>query len=346
MRIRNTPERRGFTLLELLVVMSIIALIAGLSIGVFFRVRQTQTESATITIVNKLQSQLDQQWKAVLDNARDDARTGRLGANNNAHAAAALGGNDSRRELVIWTKMQQRLEFPRSFDEVANWPVSVGLNLPGKTYGKTSYAAPIIAAGITPVLEQNLSDDQLLQESAVLFYLAVTQGRRGVAAFNPIDHLGPHAVGDVTLTWYTRPNGTNPTFKVFVDTFGQPITFIRWPTGMSPSDELMQPPYAATNTIGGTQYVVDPQDPEMTLYLPPWSTSQQAVLFGQFIHPLGNPVRPVNMSPLVFSYGRDKQHGIKPPRLTNTGQEQSFTRNSPDEDDNIYGYRSRGVGRH
>ena len=375
MRIRNNPDRRGFTLLELLVVMSIIALIAGLSIGVFFRVRQTQTEGATVTIVNKLQSQLDQQWKAVLDNARDDAKADKINNPPNSNVStfagsksgACIGGGDSRRELVIWTKMQLKLEFPTTFWEAIIWPNSLpnGTGLPTATnpqtnsqiFGKSAYVKAILGTAQIPVAQINNNPspqaDQALQESAVLFYLAMTQGRRGVAAFNPIDHLGPHAIGEVTLAQYTKPNGTNPTFKVFVDTWGQPISFIRWPTAMpigqagNPADEINAPPYATYGTIStynnGQPFVVDPQDPENTLFLN-WNANLQGQ-FKQFIHTLGNV--PVNLSPIIMSAGRDKvTNTINGASYVHYGVNTDFSLIDSSQDDNIYGYRSRGVGRH
>ena len=339
---RNSPGRRGFTLLELIVVMTIIAIIASLSMGVYFRVRQSQTESAAVTTVNKLQSQLDQQWKAVLDNARDDARAGKIGT----IATTTLGGGDSRRELVIWTKIQLKLEFPMTFDEAVNWPATVGVN------PKSSYFRAIQAAGITPAT--NLQEDQKLLESAVLFYMAVTQGRRGVAGFNPIDHLGPHAVGDVVIPHYN----SSTSFKVFLDSWGQPITFIRWPTAKpngqpgNPADEINAAPFATFGKIStynnGNPFVVDPQDPENTLFLN-WNAASQNT-FKQLIHPLGNV--PVNLSPIVMSAGRDKvvnTIGGNPYVHYGVATDFSLAQTQYDptaEQDNIYGFRSRGVGRH
>src|SRR5260370_29357924 len=72
--VAHRRGRFGFTLIEVLVVITIIAIIAGMSMGVYFRVRKAQVQSASETTVNKLASNLDQQWKAVLDNAKDDAR--------------------------------------------------------------------------------------------------------------------------------------------------------------------------------------------------------------------------------------------------------------------------------
>src|SRR5437899_127209 len=108
----SSPRRGrfGFTLIEVLVVITIIAIIAGMSMGVYFRVRKAQVQTASETTVNKLASNLDQQWKAVLDNAKDDARQNNI-ANVDPWANQDAGG-DPRRELVIHSKILQKLEFP------------------------------------------------------------------------------------------------------------------------------------------------------------------------------------------------------------------------------------------
>ena len=61
---RGTRPRPAFTLLELIVVMSIIALLAALSISAVFRMQESSRESNTNTHLNKIQMEFDKQWSA------------------------------------------------------------------------------------------------------------------------------------------------------------------------------------------------------------------------------------------------------------------------------------------
>src|SRR5262249_27615303 len=163
--------------------------------------------------------------------------------------------NDSRRSLVVWTKIMMKLEFPQNFYEAANFSTILAANTNPSIQipPKSSYIRAM--QGIPPAsLIQNPPPPQAHLESAALLYISLTQGRRGMKSFNPNEQLGPHAIGDVDL--YGK------SFKCFVDTWGTPIAFIRWPTGAALSDDINQPPFQVLNTIGGVPTAVDPQDPE------------------------------------------------------------------------------------
>ncbi len=354
--VAHRRGRFGFTLIEVLVVITIIAIIAGMSMGVYFRVRKSQVQSASETTVNKLASNLDQQWKAVLDNAKDDARNGiknvDLYANQWATAtgpgSSGTGVVDPRLELVIHSKMLQKLEFPQTFWEAVLWPGIVNLQL------KSSYVRQITAQ-VTPASIQaaanGLTSNQMLQESAVLLYISSTQGRRGMAAFNATDAVGPFAVGTTTL--YHYPN--NPTYPVFIDNWGQPIAFIRWPTGALVTHELNDPayPYATFTTFNtlpplqavfqGKRVRIDPTDPEAALFLGDWSTNSKTQ-FQNAVHKLPQTFDAMlNLSPFLISAGPDKQLEGS---ITDYGIGADFTQTgSQNEFDNLYSYRTRGMGR-
>src|SRR5438874_2372184 len=65
-------RRAAFTLVELLVVISIIVVLGTISIGAVFSLRESQMKNFTEATVQKLASALDQQWKATLDQIYDE----------------------------------------------------------------------------------------------------------------------------------------------------------------------------------------------------------------------------------------------------------------------------------
>jgi prepilin-type N-terminal cleavage/methylation domain-containing protein len=331
----SPPLRRGFTLIELLTVIAIIAVIMGIAIGAFFRVRVSQEEKATETTIFKIQNQFDAQWRAVLDNAKQDAREQKIPK----IVLNGIAGGDNRRALVIWTKMNLKLEFPQCFHEVLVWQPQVqsycGMS-PKSSYQRALQAIPL-AMSIDPYTATPAQYPQLMQESAVLLYMSVTQARRGVTGFNPTEHVGPHAVGSVTLTQY--PN--QPTFPVFIDTWGQPIGFIRWPLNGGVQSDLNQSPQQQLNSLG---QAVDPQDPERSLLDNGWVANpnyinafKQVVGYDPTTSPgLIAPNTPANLNPVICSSGRDTAWGIDP-WFGSDG--------TGNDSDNVYGYRIKGVGR-
>jgi len=321
MRLPRKTSRSAFTLIELLIVIAIAAVLMALAAGTYFRVRTVQLENATGVTLGKIGSQVDQQFKAVSDQAKSDINDSKVPA-----AVRAMAGDDTIRVRVIWTKFHQKIQFPQNFWEVVVWAPAAEKNF-GISQNPTYRLA---LNGILPT-DPNLIDptrasppftaaeyEQLHNESAALLYLALTQPRRGQGAgFNAVEHLGAHAVGEVTL--FGRP------FKVFQDTWRRPIAFVRWPFGSAGMD-LQAPPFA---TFAGG-FILDPTDPERRLQVASWQNA-----YGQaFIQSLNHPLTPLNLSPVIFSGGRDKLYGV----------DHFYTRLGSDEDDNIYGYRVRRAG--
>src|SRR5262245_41527087 len=94
-----TPHRRraGFTLLELLVVMALITVLAAVSIGTYFRVRATAEKHATEVMVEKLASAMDQQVKAIIEEALAELRERRPVYLNCEPALNPIAQGDRRR---------------------------------------------------------------------------------------------------------------------------------------------------------------------------------------------------------------------------------------------------------
>ncbi|MFN4259215.1 MAG: prepilin-type N-terminal cleavage/methylation domain-containing protein [Gemmataceae bacterium] len=90
--------RSGFTLLELLIVIAIIAILMALTAAASLRVLSEQPRRNTELLVRKLQQAVDRQWTAAIDQAKRDR----------------LSGNISRDQYV---RTALREEFPISLSE-------------------------------------------------------------------------------------------------------------------------------------------------------------------------------------------------------------------------------------
>ena len=138
-------KRPGFTLVELLVVISIIILMITLTLGAIVKFRDVGPRVATKSNLKSIKAKLDAQWKAVLDKARTDTIPTAVAA------TLAFPVSDPRgRAQYIQLKLEQA--FPVSFSEVMTatpsavgvWPsYSTYLNDIGVTPGNAATIAPI-----------------------------------------------------------------------------------------------------------------------------------------------------------------------------------------------------------
>jgi prepilin-type N-terminal cleavage/methylation domain-containing protein len=330
--MRWTPRRNrraAFTIIELLIVMGIIAVIASLSIGAVFSLRESQLKNATETTMQKLSSALDQQIKATMDQIYEETPAG---------SAMTLANNDLRRGRVIYTKLRLAKEFPVTFDQVRGH--TPFLPLPTDIGRKEAYFQ-VITGGADATTNYPKFD----WESSALLYLALKQGRRGQAAFDAATLVEPAAI-------QTRSDGTT-TYQVFVDAWGNPLRFYMFPFD---NDELNVPgsPYSVTTTTGNS---ADTVDPEGTLMIPSWrlngsAPSANAQLFARYCHRLPSPSDPnpsVAANPnnarvllaVVASTGKDGAWGLDDTPLTSP-----FMRvtSYDQQTDNIYSYRLRRFG--
>lgn len=345
MHTRNRTPRRGFTLIELLVVISILAVLAGLTVGVIGSIRRSTMKSATETRISAVASGFDQQWKAVIDNAKDDDKNNQQGIPS---AVKSIAGDDSRRALVIWTKVKLKWEFPQNFTEALTGVRGAD----GTQYlpPQPMYVRELNAAGVTQLTQCAAPTDteNLMKESAVCLRLALQKSRRGMS-FNAGEAVGASGTGTITIT---GADGTSRDFQAFIDSWGQPIVLIRWPFGAGYASDNNQPPF---RQLSNRNEVIDPQDPERTLQSPAWwamNNGQNVKAFvNALIHPLQAPPQdPFNLSPVILSGGPDKSFGTSSPMIPahpggDWGIDPFMTPTGPNADDNLASYRTRAVGK-
>lgn len=233
-RTIRRPRRGAFTLVEVLVVVSILAILAALATAAFYRVRASQSIGATEATISKLKSGLDQKWTAVLDSAKQAGVPDGL---------VTFAGNDRDRARVLFTYLMLKNEFPTTFAEaglVGSFAVAPQMT-PQPTAlivnnftlasipGKAAYTAPVF-----DYLKRNYANQTVTltfgntaEDSAALLYQILTAtGTRGQTMSG--DGLQGQ-VGQVTVS--LQVNGSAPstplTLPAYIDAWGQPISFSR-----------------------------------------------------------------------------------------------------------------------
>jgi prepilin-type N-terminal cleavage/methylation domain-containing protein len=218
MRAGTTPiprARGGFTLIELLVVIAIIAILAALTIGIIGGVLGNSQNKGTAQTLQKLSSILNQQVKAVIDQAKDEYKN--IGTVNIAFGNIANATNPDTAK-ALWIQLRLRQEFPTSIAEatssaVCTAPNGMTASLPPKPY-YTRALRGVSSAGLPP-------NQAATFESSACLALALSPARRGMVG------TLEESVGMGSLR---TMNGA----QVLVDLWGTPIAYLRGNDGQSP----------------------------------------------------------------------------------------------------------------
>lgn len=333
---RHTRARGAFTLIEMIVVISIIALLMTLTAAAVMRLRESSRESNTNVHLNKIHMELQKQWNAQVALIKSEPIPPAI-----VELTKDQNGNpDLLRARALHTKLRLRQEFPQNFSELVPSPP---LTINGQTY-----VYPVKAAFKTalkaPVAVEVIPESQ----SAALVYLILSQGSGG--STTDVDSIARTKLMD-----YPQQNNAPPIqLKVFADEWGNHIGFHRWADDDMTDvlAELNLPPFVASPTPAPPAISKnDPQDPEARLQpLPPgstqpaWNAAYRLQALQLLATPrMQNPFDGKNRGPFVFSPGRNGRF-----RALNTAP------NSPPDDptmaaetdlDNLYSYRIAGSGK-
>jgi len=316
---RQRNDRAGFTLLELLVVLGIMALLAAISISALARFKQSSNEKFTDIQLRKAHTGLVQQYQGAVDAIKKETPPDYI-INLTKHAN---GQKDMARARALHLKLRLRQEFPQTFNEVdptiwnaefrpallalaAADPANpqAGAQAAARYAPKPQFQMAIGSAGNDPNLE-----------SAALLHMILSQSRAG-------SNFDVESVGKVT-PWQIG----NRQLKVFVDYFDTPVAFRRWADAddlPGIAAELSQAPYSVESAK--VPNARDPEDPDGRLGSSPavaqdwlpggynlavrlFVPATNPTLRPRFTAPTPHPFDGNHRGPYVFSAGKDQAYG-------------------------------------
>jgi prepilin-type N-terminal cleavage/methylation domain-containing protein len=206
---RSAAAGRGFTLVEILATITIIAILAGLVMGGMVVARQSAREAATKTTIAKLHNIIMKQW--------DSYATRRVPINFMGidPKLAATNRLAALRDLM-------RMEMPERVTDIFNLDASGNLtswrgpssSLPNQPSLLQAYASRA-AAGWASATSRG-------EQQAECLYMIVSM----VGGQDVMRQFGTAEIGD------TNGNG----LPEFLDGWGHPIRFLRWAPGFNDSD--------------------------------------------------------------------------------------------------------------
>lgn len=189
-------RRRGFTLVELLVVITIIAILLTLTIRVVGSVITVSRESATQTTIRKVQALLNSRAEAM---SRSQLSKAYIRNTPEWIMTEGLTTDDATKKAMV-AKLLARRHLPQRFQEVLDGDaINAKLNLPPAHPNITNAGA----ASSSEILYDVLTQSDVLGDVSI-----------------GTDSFGSNQVGD------PDKNG----LPEFIDGWGQPLRFYRWPT--------------------------------------------------------------------------------------------------------------------
>lgn len=191
MNNRQRSPRRGFTMVELMVVIAIIALLMSLSVGAMFSFIASAREAATATTIAKVNKLLQERVEGLRQMDFTDA----------AQRSSVANGVSVELADVMVRKFRMKRAFPQNLTEaLGNDPQRYSsltvLNSPPATY------VPKYECGI------------------VLYALLANGETFGAASVNEDSFTGSEV----------RNSPETANLPCLVDAWGEPLRFYRWPT--------------------------------------------------------------------------------------------------------------------
>jgi type II secretory pathway pseudopilin PulG len=275
---RSRIRRGGFTLIELMIVITIIIALMALTASAIFKLLGTQQSANTQSFLDRTQSQLGKAWGTVSRQAHGEVIPTAI-ASSIQTSLAGTDANATGRVRAIYVKLKQRQTFPMNFDEALNLATPRTGNLQSPVPALPAYVNYLTSLGITG----STGDPR---ESSACLLMALQRGVSG-AGINPSDLTSGGATGS-----YMTPNGGN--LPYLTDAWGRPIFFTRVPTGCP-----------VLNPNGSQPGINDPSDPQGYLQTPNWGTTFGPTFQSLTLQSLAKGNTSFRLAPMLASGGPD-----------------------------------------
>jgi prepilin-type N-terminal cleavage/methylation domain-containing protein len=295
---KRSARRAGFTMVEMLVVITIIAILISLTAAAVLKIIPAQQAINTKTELTRLQGDLVRAYRSAADKFRKEPLPPQPQGSamwNAYQSVLGMANNNPDLARVIWVKLRLKQTFPNNFAEAWSPGYPSVPSMPALSSYQTKLNALGYNATFFPPAQPNYSPAQW--ESSVCLLWALQRGEDGNA-------LQESDIGTSSLKDFPLVINPNQTVKGLVDNWGTPLAFCRWC--------LINPP-VPPNTIPTTNLANgdnnDSDDPTGLLESPAWQGSgTNFIQFQQTFHPLaqrmaGQPVKTYRVYPLVVSAG-------------------------------------------
>ncbi len=286
MRRSASNLARGFTLVELLITITIIGILMTFSVGAVFLAQETARTERTGGIIQKLHNVIIDRWESY--------RTRRV--------ILVVANNPTNRLNAIREVM--RMEMPDRYEDLVFVPAFVDANLPLRaayvrrinaarlkynTANSTTYANH--TAFISNVLDNTTNQNEAAECLYLLISASMSADER--AEFRDKEYAD-----------------TNNNFMPeFIDGWGNPIRFLRWAPGVVSDVQIHEPvdyhdPFDQYGLQIGAANQSGPAD-DINKNPPPQAGSEPAPLTATGIQEWGYAILPY-----IYSAGPDKEYGI------------------------------------